>query len=389
MEFRFTPEEEKIARKVHDFVEGEITPELLAETEELGGIYGGPVARRVVPKMAARGWLCPTWPREYGGIECSEILKCRIFNDITYMGMPYAFVGAGAVGPAILRHGSEDMKKRFLLLIARGEVEFALGYTEPQAGSDLASLEMRAEDKGEYYLVNGQKMFNTHAHVAEYHWLAARTDPNAPKKYQGISLLIVDLKSPGITISPMITMSGERTNEVFYDNVKVPKDNLFGEVNRGFYYIMAALDFERTYTQGGFRRLFDELVEYTKKTTIDGQPLSKNPFVRQKLAQLAIELEAGELLYYQPAWISGKGRVPSYEASMQKLFASEMIQRLANTGMQIMGFYGQLQQDSKWSPLKGKMEYQYRDSILRTIAAGTSEIQRNIIAQAGLGLPRR
>jgi alkylation response protein AidB-like acyl-CoA dehydrogenase len=130
-------------------------------------------------------------------------------------------------------------------------------------------------------------------------------------------------------------------------------------------------------------------VEYTKETIIDGQPLSKNPSVRQKLAHFATELEVGELLYYQPAWISGKGRIPSYEASMQKLFASEMIQRLANTGMQIMGFYGQLQRDSKWSQLKGKMEYHYRDSILRTIAAGTSEIQRNIIAQAGLGLPRR
>ena len=389
MEFRFTPEEEKLVKEVHDLLEKETTPELLAESLELGGIYGGPESRKIVPKMGARGWLCPTWPKEYGGLDSSEMVRFMIIDDMMYMGLPSIFVGATMAGPTILRHGSEEMKKQFLLPIARGEAEYALGYTEPQAGSDLASVEIRAEDKGDHFVLNGQKMFNTHTHVADYHWLAARTDPDTPKRHRGISLMIVDLKSPGITIRPMITMAGWQTNEVFYDSVEVPKKNVVGEVNRGFYYIMGALDFERMFPVGSYRRLFDELVGYVKETNIDGKPLAENPIVRQKLAEIAIELEAGKLLYYQLAYMLDKGTVPNYQASMEKVFGSEVAQHLTNVGMQIMGLYGQLQQDSKWAPLQGKMEHHYRWSIVETIYAGTSEVQRNIIALRGLGLPMR
>jgi alkylation response protein AidB-like acyl-CoA dehydrogenase len=249
---------------------------------------------------------------------------------------------------------------------------------------------MRAEVKGDHFLLNGQKMFNTNCHVAEYHWLAVRTnsDPNIPK-HRGISLMIVDMKSPGITIRPMITMAGWRTNEVFYDNVKVPKENLVGELDRGFYYIMAALDFERMSPVGLYRRLFEELMEYTKETKINGKPLSKNPVIRQKLAEVAIELEAAQLLYYRLAYLLDRGEVTNYQASMQKVFITESGQHLTNIGMQIMGYYGQLEQDSKWAPLQGKMQYFYRDSIVGTIYGGTSEIQRNVIALRGLGLPAR
>ena len=388
MEFRFTPEEEKLASEVHDFLEKEVTPELLAETEALGAIYGGPEGRKIVQKMGARGWLCPTWAKEYGGLGTSEMIRFMIVDDMAYMGLPCIFVGANMAGPTILRHGSEEMKKEVLPPIARGEVEYALGYTEPQAGSDLASVEIRAEDKGDYFLLNGQKMFNTHCHVADYHWLAARTDSNAAK-HRGISLMVVDLKSPGITIRPLITMAGWQTNEVFYDNVKVPKKNLVGDINRGFYYIMAALDFERMFAMGNYRRLFEELVTFVKETKVDGTTLGKNPIIRQKLAEIAIELEAASLLYYQLAYILDKGEVPNYQASMEKLVGTEVSQHLTNAGMQIMGLYGQLQRDSKWAPLHGKMEHRYRWSIIETVYAGTSEIQRNIIALRGLGLPAR
>ena len=387
MEFGFTPEQEKLAKEVHEFMERERTPELLAETLELGGIYGGPEGRKICQKMGARGWLCPAWPREHGGLGTSETVKLMILDDMAYMGLPFLFGGASMAGPAILRHGSEELKREFLPRIVRGEVEFALGYTEPQAGSDLAALEMRAEDKGDYFLVNGQKMFNTHCHVADYHYLAVRTDPNAAPKHRGISMMVVDLKSPGITIRPLTTMAGWRTNEVFYDDVEVPKRNLVGELNRGFRYIMTALDFERMVTFGMFRRLFDELVEYAKETKVDGKALGKNPIVRQKLAEIAIELEAARLLYYQLGYILDRGEAANYQSSMEKLFACEVAQRVVNAGMQIMGAYGQLQQDSKWAPLQGEMEFQYRWSFLHTIAGGTSEIQRNIIALRGLGLP--
>jgi len=232
------------------------------------------------------------------------------------------FVAAHMAGPTIMHFGSEEMKKEWLLPIARGEVEFCLGYTEPQAGSDLSALSIRAVDDGDFFTVNGQKTFNTHAHVADYHWLATLTDPEAGR-YQGMSMMIVDLKSPGITIRPLITMAGWQTNEVYYDEVKVPKKNLVGDLNAGFYYLMHALDFERMFPLAVYGRLFDEIVEYARETEVDGEPLSKKPLIRQKLAQVQIELEVNKHLYYRLAHMLDSGQAPNYQASMQKLFATE------------------------------------------------------------------
>ena len=201
-------------------------------------------------------------------------------------------------------------------------------------------------------------------------------------------MMIVDLKTPGITISPMVTMAGWQTNEVVYEDVKVPKENVVGEVNKGFYYLMAALDFERMFPLGRYRRLFDNLINYTKETIVNGKPLSKDPIIRQKMAQLATEIEVTRLLYYQLADILDRGGIPNYQSSMEKTFATETAQRITNIGMDILSLYGQLKEGSKWAKLAGKMERSYRTSIVETIYAGTSEIQRNIIAQRGLGLPR-
>jgi alkylation response protein AidB-like acyl-CoA dehydrogenase len=288
-----------------------------------------------------------------------------------------------------MRHGSEKIKKEFLLPIARGEVEFALGYTEPNAGSDLASLEIRAEDKGDYFLVNGQKTFNTHSHVADYHWLGARTDIETPKKYQGISILIVDLKSPGITISPLITMAGTRTNEVFYDDVVVPKTNLVGEKNMGFLYLMEALDFERMFPFRIYVKVFEEVVKYARETMVNGRPLSKNPLIRQKIAQMAIEIEVAKLLYYRVAYVLDKGEVANYQSSMEKIFATELAQRITNAEMEILGLHGQLKKGSEGALFDGKVEYDYRWCVIETIFAGTSEILRTMIAERGLHLPRK
>ena len=290
-------------------------------------------------------------------------------------------------GPTIMRYASEELKEEFLPRIASGEIEMTLGYTEPQAGSDLAALEIRAEDKGDYFVLNGQKVFNSHAHVSEYHWLAARTDTCIPK-HRGISMMIVDLKSPGITIRPLITLAGWRSNEVFYDNVQVPKRNLVGEKNRGFYYLMTALDFERMFPMGHYRRLFDDLVEYVKVEKRDGEPLGKDPLIRQKIAEMAIELEAVYLLYYQLSYLLDKGEVANYQSSMQKLFSTEVVQRLTSTAMQIVGLCGELKHGSKGVPLAGRIEFYFLHSVIETIYGGTSEVQRNIIADRGLGLPR-
>jgi len=403
MNFALTVEEEKLRQEVRDLLRNESKTELLAETNEYGRGAGPLFGHQLAQKLGARGWLCPTWPREYGGLGSSHMVDFIIRDEVAYTGGPTLFVGATMAGPTIMKFASDELKKQFLPPIARGEIEMALGYTEPQAGSDLAALELRAmditevpnrlcqeieaEDKGDYFLLNGQKMFNTHTHFADYHWLGARTDPDATKRHKAISLMIVDLKSPGITIRGMTTMAGWRTNEVFYDNVRVPKKNLVGEKNRGFYYIMTALDFERVFPVGGFRLTFDKLMEYVKSTRRDGKYIGKDPVVRQKLAEIAIKLEASNLLYYQLAYMLDMGEIPNYQSSMQKVFSSELVHCLADIATQIVGPRGQLQTSSRWVPVNGQAGIDYRWSFIDSVAGGTSEIQRNIIALRGLGLP--
>ncbi|MCP4666059.1 MAG: acyl-CoA dehydrogenase [Deltaproteobacteria bacterium] len=394
MDFEFSLEEQKVLKEVRAFLESESTPELEEESIQIGHCYGGKEGRKFIKKFAAHGWLTPNWPQEYGGLGASSMLTFAIRQEMAHFGgIPLIFVAAHMSGPTIMHFGSEEMKKEWLLPIARGEYEFALGYTEPQAGSDLSALQIKAmdvhaEDKGDHFLVNGQKTFNTHAHVADYHWLAARSDPEAGR-HRGVSMLIVDLKSPGITIRPMITMAGWQTNEVYYDDVVVPRKNLVGEMNRGFYYLMAALDFERMFPVGGYHRLLEEIVGYARETMVGGRPLSKDPLIRQKLAQMAIELEAADLLYYRLAHMLDSGQIPNYQSSMQKVFATEAAQHVANTGMEVLGLFSQLKKGSKWAALAGKVEHFYRWSVVETIYAGTSEVQRNIIAHRGLGLPSK
>ena len=388
MDFEFTKEEQSVIDDVRKFLRSESTPELLEESHKLGHIYGGKEGRKFIKKFAANGWLTSNWPTEYGGLESSAVLTFAIKEEMAKASVPIIFVAAHMAGPTIMHFGSEEMKKEWLMPIARGEVEFALGYTEPQAGSDLSSLEIHARDNGDHFVVSGSKSFNTHSHVADYHWLAAITDPDA-KRYQGMSMMIVDLKSPGIEIRPMITMAGWQTNEVFYNDVVVPKQNMVGEMNQGFYYLMSALDFERMFPLAAYERVFDEIVIYAKETIVGGQPLSKKPLVRQKLAQLKIELEANKLLYYRLAYMIDKGQIPNYQTSMQKLFATETAQHITQSGMEILGHYGLLKKGSNHAVMDGLMEQMYRTSVVETIYAGTSEVQRNIIALRGLKLPTK
>jgi len=388
MDFQFSAEEQGVLKEVRSFIKSEATPALLDETHELGHIYGGKEGRKFIKKFAANGWLTPNWPEEYGGLGTSAVLSFAIREEMAFGGVPLIFVAAHMAGPTIMHFGSEEMKKEWLGPISRGEVEFALGYSEPQAGSDLSAVEIHIADKGDHYIGNGQKTFNTHSHVADYHWLAAITDPDA-KRYHGMSMIIVDLKSPGVDIRPMITMAGWQTNEVYYNDVAIPKKNLVGEPNQGFYYLMAALDYERMFPLAAYRKIFDQIVEYAKETIVDGEPLSKNPQVRQRLAQMTIELEANRHLYYRLAHILDKDQIPNYQSSMQKLFATETAQHITNVGMETLGPYSQLRQGSSEAVLDGLLEQAYRSSVVETIYAGTSEVQRGIIATRGIKLPTK
>lgn len=339
--------------------------------------------------LAEKGWLTISWPKEYGGAGRTNIEQAIFYERLSYYRVPTNDVATEISAPTILRFGSEEMKKEWLPRIAKGDVKFWLAYSEPNAGSDLASIQTRAVEDGDDLVINGQKIWSSGAHVADYGWMIVRTDTNAPA-HKGISLIIVNNKSVGITIRPLINICGFHSfNEVFFDEVRIPKKNIVGEKNKGWYYLVVALDFERLIIPiGGFKRTFEEIVQYVKETKPNGQALGKDPLIRNKLAEMATEIEIAYMFFWQTAWMLDRGLVPNIEASALKLVTTQLSQKLANTGMQILGHYGQLERNSKWAPLTGRVCAGYLDCISALVGAGTSEIQRNIIATRGLGLPR-
>ena len=387
MDFRLTEEEEDFRQEVRHFLQGE--SELIEKVrwEETLGTGWEESTKELLRKTGARGYLTPAWPKEYGGLDASNVERHIVAEEMAYFVGRMGAVGVGMAGPVVLRFGTEEQKKTFLPRISRGEIEFALGYTEPEAGSDLASLQMRAVRDGDYYIINGQKVFNTACHYADYHWLAARTDTTV-KKHRGISMFIVDLDSPGITIRPLIGLGKIRTNEVFYDDVKVPVERLVGEENHGWEYLVAALAFERTWYAGENIYDLEELVDYIKNTKHNGKPMADDPVVRRDVAQLAIEIEVARLFGFRIACMLDKGNIPTYESSMTKLFGSETSYRLADEWMKILAQHGQLDMSSKHAFENGRMGRVFYNRATRSlITAGTSEVQRNIIALQ-LGLPR-
>jgi alkylation response protein AidB-like acyl-CoA dehydrogenase len=287
--------------------------------------------------------------------------------------------------------GTENQKKDYVAGIAKGDTIFCLGYSEPNAGSDLASLQTRAVEAGDEYVINGQKTWCSYGHLADYCWLAARTDSDAPR-HKGISMFIVDMKTPGINIRPLINILNHHSyNEVFFDDVRIPKENLVGEKNNGWYQLMVALDFERSsigYAAAN-QRVIEGLVKYAKETTRNGEPLANNPLIRNELAQLTVENEVARMMAYRIAWIFSKGLHPSYEASMSMVFVSEVNRHTANVGMRILGHYGELDRDSKWAVMNAGIMRMSLSSLSIGVGGGSNEIQRSIIAIRGLGLPRK
>ena len=391
MDFGHTVEEEEFRKRFNEFLDRELTEEIARQNWEDKGV--GPEAREFSRKLAASGFLGMSWPKEYAGQGLPPTYDFILLDELGKRWGAHVplDVGYTMVGHTILRRGSEELKKEFLPRIIRGEIEFCLGYTEPNAGSDLASMKMRAVEEGDFYVINGQKTFNTEAHYSEYHWLAARTDftPNTPK-HRGISLFIVDMNSPGITVRPLWTMSGERTNEVFYENVRVPKSRQVGEKNRGFYYMMEAIDSERNhvFTPCRLIPLLEDLIRYVQETRFNGRPLAEDPKIKDQLAQMAVELEVAQLFAEHSRWMESHEIPMTYEPEITKVFTSELDQRLVDVGMGILSLYSQLEEGSKWVPLRGRIEWYFLHSFMTTIGAGTSEIGRNVIAQRGLGLPR-
>ena len=374
MDFRPSPELEQFQSELHALLYRLVTADVIAEVDS--GLELGPHVRSVLRELGVRGWLAPGWPREHGGIEETPWHTALVEDALAYYRLLPAgrLVGVGIAGPMIMRFGSDEQKRTYLPEIARGEIEFCLAYTEPEAGSDLGALQTRAVRDGDEYVIEGHKLFNTRAHYAEYHWLIARTDPSGSRR-EGYSFFVVDSRSEGIVVQPLIGLSGKRTNAVFYDDVRVPAENLVGEEGRGWEYMTsAALAFERVFPVGDIEREFDELLE-----SVRGRSLS--PPERQRLADLAIKVRIARLLSERITWMQSRGLVPGYEADALKLFHSELWQSLASTALSMRGLAG--------AAADGRPAYNYLDTQWRTIAGGTSEVVRNLIAQRGLGLPRR
>jgi alkylation response protein AidB-like acyl-CoA dehydrogenase len=392
VDFSFSPEDEAFRQEVRAFLKSELTyrPAGGATAGAAQAIAGWEFYRSFLKKLADRGWLTLAWPAEYGGLGASHMRQLVYNEEIAYHEAPATYLGSDRIGPTIMLYGTDEQKRRFLPPIVRGEAVWCQGFSEPNAGSDLASLETRAVQDGDEFVINGTKVWTSLAHFAEWMILLARTDPEAPK-HKGISYFLVDMKTPGITVQPLVDMLGRHQfNQVFFDNVRIPRDALLGELNRGWYVATATLDFERSGIQRvmGSYRSFEQLLSYARETKRNGAPIASHPLVRRKLAELKIEFETGKYLSYRVAWMQSKGLIPNYEASVSKMFGSELAQRLANAGVQIMGLGGQLAPGSPYAPLAGSFESLYLGAAALTVAAGTSEIMRGIIAGRGLGLPR-
>ncbi|MEX2245912.1 MAG: acyl-CoA dehydrogenase family protein [Dehalococcoidia bacterium] len=385
MDLRFSPEEEAFREEVRTFLRAELPVDARPDRAD-----GWQFHRSFIRKLADRGWNTLGWPKEWGGQGAGHLTQLVFNEEMAYADAPSTDLGVDRVGPTIILYGTGEQKQRFLPPIVRGEAIWCQGFSEPGAGSDLASLQTSAVEDGDTFIINGSKVWTSFAHLAEWMILLARTDPDAPK-HKGISYFLLDMKTPGITVRPLVDMLGRHTfNQVFFDNLRVPRDCLVGEKDRGWYVATTTLDFERSgiaRVMGGIRT-YEQLVAFAADALRTGAIREAARPVRWRLADLRIEYEVGRMLAYRVAWLQSRNQVPNYEASVSKMFGSELAQRLAGTGMQLMGMAGQLAPGSPWAPLHGRIEAMYLGAAALTIAAGTSEINRGIIAGRGLGLPR-
>jgi len=391
MDFRFSPEDDAFRAELRAFLDEHWPPEYR------GGNCFGPGYSEDVPereaafrrKLGERGWIAINLPREYGGGGATIIQRMIFADEMSYYGAPYSNTATGYVAPTLIAHGTEEQKQTFLPPITQGLIDFALGYTEPNAGSDLAGVRTRAVEDGGEFLISGQKVYTTMAHKAQYLWCLARTDPKAAR-HKGLTIFIVDLRAPGVTVRPLWTIDDGRTNEVFLDEVRVPRSRVVGEVNRGWYTVSVALDHERFsgFPLGGHRYQLDQLVRLVKTESYGGRPLREIPWVRSGIGEIAAGLQAAQAIQYRCAWIGVTGGVPNSEAAMLKILASELMQAIGQFAGRVAGLYGTLAPGSPWAPLGGRLVRAVHGSLLARFAGGSNEIQRNIIAGRGLGLPR-
>ncbi len=393
MDYFFTPEEETFRDTVKDFLK-EALP------EDWHGVYPDAYfmdeywsfIRSFTSQMADKGWLTAAWPKEYGGQALPVMRQAVLNEELSYQSAPFRDMSTGVnlVGPTVMVHGSEEQKQEWLPPIATGEHVYCQGFSEPGSGSDLASLQTVAQRDGDEYVINGSKIWTSGAHRSSHCILLTRTDQDAPK-HRGISMFLLPMDTPGITVRPIHNpLNVHYFNQVFFDNVRVSRDRMVGEENRGWYAATTTLDFERSGV-GRFattQRLLDELARLAREVPGRDGTVLDDPIYKHALADVVIANHAGRTIAYRVAWMQSQGLIPNQEASASKLMGSEIAQRAAQVGMRLFGLMGQIDRGPRYALLEGKVMAHYVNTVAATIRGGTSEVQRNIIATRGLGLPR-
>ena len=390
MRFDFTPEESDFRRKLSAFLDGALPADWHGPADESRDDHWA-LNQQIKKGLADRGWFVMSWPTEYGGADSSPMMNTIFAEEMAYRRAPgHDRFGTRMLGPTLMRFGSDSQRTEHLGAIARGEVQWCQGYSEPNSGSDLASLQTRAVIDGDNFIINGAKIWTSLAHRADMMFMLVRTDPDAAP-HKGISLLLVDMKTPGIQVLPIINMAGVHSfNQVVFDDVRVPQANLVGDLNDGWRVGMTVLNFERSGIDYAVwaRAALEELVDYVKNDDSLISTVKTDPEVRGKLASLNTEIEAARLLCYDVAWRQGQGEVPSAEASISKVAGTEIYAKVLDYGTELLGMYGALEPGSEQAELQGNFLKMRLFATSGPILAGTNEIQKNIIAQRGLNLPR-
>ena len=386
MHLAYTEEQEQLRKELASYYATLLTPEIKEALHEECGC--GPVNRAMVKQMAADGWLGIGWPKEYGGQGRSQLEQFIFFDESMRSGAPVPMLTVNTVGPTIMNFGTQEQKDFFLPKILAGDIHFSIGYSEPESGTDLASLSCKAELDGDEYVINGQKMWTSLASDADYCWLAVRTDPDAPK-HKGISMIIVDLKNtPGITIEPLNLLSSHDINAVYYDNVRVPAANIVGGLNNGWSLITNQLNHERVTlcSSGLLEQSYQQTVQFAADNTgRHGGRLLDEEWVQLNLARVRSGLDFLRLINWK---VASSAHLDISDASTIKIFGTEFYLESFRLLMEVIGPRSALLRNSAAEALHGQLEMSYRSLVILTFGGGTNEIQRDLIAMFGLGLPR-
>ncbi len=390
MKIDFTPEQTNLQQQVREYMKGIMTPamrEEMKDPEYMEG--GGPEFRKQFAKMGRDGWISLSWPKALGGREATPMEQYIFTEEVLAAGFPYPFLTTEAVGPVLSEFANESIREEAVKGILQGQTVVAIGYSEPGAGTDLASLSTKAERDGDDWIINGQKMWTSLANFADYVWLAARTDPDVSKKHRGLTMFLVPKDTPGFSVTPVWTL-GCRTNATYFEDVRLSDKYRVGEVNGGWKLITGQLNRERLslVNHGPVYNLYSEVAAWAAQTPVgDGDFLINKPWVQLNLAKVKVKLEALKMICLKQAWSMGEGGLGMAEASAAKVYGTEFFVEAYRLLIEVMGQAGTICEDSPGAILQGKLEHRYRVGSILTFGGGCNEVQRDIISAAGLWMP--